>query len=143
MPAPGVAHATETDLERAVCDELKKQQVPHAHRSLHFRVRLASGEEVRYDPDLVVHHGPILFLIEPVTSYSEGSVDAEIMTRFLEQHSPEIVLIVVAPKAIVEKLPPDSYDEIYADADVEAVVRRIRGQDPEGIVEPFVKPRPR
>lgn len=142
MPAPRAAHATKSDLELALCDELTRQKVPHAHRSLHFRVRLASGEEVRYDPDVVVHRGPILFLIEAVVSDSAETVEIEIMTRFLDQHSPEIVLIAVVPQALVQKLPPASYDEIYADADIEAVVRRIRDQDPEGIVEPFMKPRP-
>lgn len=139
MPDRTSAHATTSEVERSLCDELQRQSVSHAHRSLHFRVRLASGEEVRYDPSLIVHHGEILFLVEPVASAGESSV--EILARFLEQHSPEIVLVVVAPQAIIDTLPPESYDEVYADRDLEAVVRRIREQDPDGMVWPFLKPR--
>lgn len=141
MAAPPDPHAARSDLERALCLELRRQDLPHAHRSLHFRVRLRTGE-ARFDPSLVVHRGEVLFLIEPLTGSEATEGDPEILTRFLEQHSEEIVLIVVAPRAVTDSLPPDSYDEVYAEDEIQRVVRRIRDQDPHGIVEPFPKTHP-
>ena len=64
------------------------------------------------------------------------------LTRFLEQHSPEIVLVIVAPDPKVRTLPVGAYDEIYAESDIARMTQRIREQDPDGIVLPFEKPRP-
>ena len=66
----------------------------------------------------------------------------ERLTGFLDQHSPEIVLVIVAPDAKVRKVPPEAYDEIYPESEVTQMTRRIREQDPKGIVLPFEKPRP-
>jgi len=101
---------------------------------------MSSGETVEYRPDLVARRGAILFLVEPI----ERAVDAartELLTRFLDQHSPEIVLVVLASKGAMGDVPPESYDELYDAADVTTVVRRIRKQEPGGIVRPFPKPR--
>lgn len=141
MVAAPDPHASRSALERALCAELRTQGVPHEHRSLHFRVRLASGGPVQYDPDLVARRGAILFLIEPLESVRESRQRLELLAAFLEQHSPEIVLVVVAPRGELAALPPSSYDEAYVSDDPSAVVRRIRGQDPHGLVRPFPKPK--
>lgn len=135
------SHASHSALESALCSELRTQRVPHEHRSLHFRVRLASGEAIQYDPDLVVRRGPILFLIEPLEGARDDRPRLDLLAAFLEQHSPEIVLVVVAPPGRVAALPSTSYDEVYPSDDLAAVVRRIREQDPRGIVRPFPKPK--
>jgi hypothetical protein len=98
---------------------------------------MKSGKTVKYEPPIVVRRGLILFLVEPCLSF--GGVERA--TRFLDQHSPEIVLAVVAPKRIAAKFPPESYDELYQDGDVPRLVRRIREQDPLGSVRPFPKRR--
>lgn len=139
-PSPD-PHATRTALEAALCAEMRAQDVPHEHRSLHFRVRLASGETARYDPALVAHCGPILFLLEPLEGTEAGAPRLETLTAFLDQHSPEIVLVAVTPRDRIRGLPPSSYDEVYPSEDVAAVVRRIREQDPRGMVRPFPKPK--
>ncbi len=133
-------HTSRTALEGALCAELRSQRVPHEHRSLHFRVHLPLGGAVRYDPDLVVRRGPILFLIEPLEDTKGGRPRLELLAAFLDQHSPEIVLMLVAPREELAGLPTTSYDEVYPADDLEAVVRRIREQDPRGIVRPFPKP---
>jgi hypothetical protein len=133
-------HASRTKLEAAVCDEMMRQGVPHAHRSLNFRVRNATGGFAKYSPSIVAHRGPVLFLIEPVPSPTPRPVIGR-LARFLEQHSPEIVLVVVATDAAVQKVPPEAYDEIYAASDVPRMTQRIREQAPTGIVRPFPKPR--
>lgn len=116
---------------------MERQGVAHEHRSLRFRVRTEKGETVPFEPDLIARRGPILFLLKGLSS---GGEEASRMAAFLEQHSPEIVLVAVAPPDELGRLPPDAYDEIYATTDVPRVVRRIREQDPKGIVRPFAKP---
>ena len=133
-----MAHRTRTKLEAAICAEMDRQQVAHGHRVLHYRVRMKSGKVARYEPAIAVHRGPILFLVEPFAALG-GAVERT--TRFLDQHSPEIVLAVVAPARIAAKLPPESYDELYEAGDVPRLVQRIREQDPHGAVRPFRKRR--
>lgn len=140
MTARG-GHACRTKLERVVCEEMDRQGLPHEHRSLRFRVRDARGRDAKYAPAIVARRGPILFLVEPVAS--DRSAAAPELAAFLDQHSPEIVLVVVAPLATVNRLPPEAYDEIYAASDIPRMTARIREQDPDGIVRPFMKPRPR
>ena len=133
-----MAHRTRPKLEATICAEMDRQQVPHGHRVLHYRVRMKSGKVARYDPAVVVHRGPVLFLVEPCSTVG-GTVERA--TRFLEQHSPEIVMAVVAPKRVAARLPPKSYDELYEEGDVPRLVQRIREQDPRGTVRPFPKRR--
>lgn len=140
MPA---AHPTTTETERALCEEMDRQGLPHAHRSLHFRVRQESGELESFDPDIVVHRGPILFLIVCLADDAAREARIRLLTRFLDQHSPEIVLVVLASSAAVREVPAEAYDEIYADTESAAVVGRIREQDPQGMVRPFAKLHPR
>lgn len=139
-PAPD-SHATRSALEAALCSEMRTQGISHEHRSLHFRVRLPSGDVVRYDPAVVARRGPILFLIEPLEDPGAEPRQLELRTAFLEQHSPEIVLVVIVPRESAAALPPSSYDEVFESEDLGAVVRRIKDQDPRGMVRPFPKPR--
>ncbi len=118
---------------------MRRQNVPHEHRSLRFRVRMTSGETKEFRPDVVARRGPILFLVEAMDAGDK--VRTEMLTRFLDQHSPEIVLILLADKDAIAQIPAEAYDEVYDAADVAAVVRRIRLQDPGGMVKPFPKPR--
>ena len=132
------AHATRSDLERSLCEELARQAIVHEHRSLHFRVELASGATRPYDPALVVRRGSVLFVLEPMTG-DAGAEHVETVTRFLAQHSPEIVFILVAPGEVLRGLPPEAYDEAYPSEDLERAVARIRDQDTAGFLEPFRK----
>jgi len=134
-----VAHDTRTKLEAAVCAEMDRQGLAHSHRLLHYRVRMKSGKVAKYEPAIVVHRGPILFLVEPHVSVTA----TERSLRFLEQHSPEIVYVAVAPARIAARMPPESFDELYVDTELPALVRRIREQDPEGAVRIFLKRRDR
>jgi hypothetical protein len=116
--------------------------VDHQHRSLRFRVPDGRGGEVAYRPAIVVHRGPTLFLVETLSE--EGAdAQAELLANCLERHSPELVLLAVAPRSVAERFPAEAYDEIYSEEDVPRVVRRIRNQDPGGFVEPFEKLGPR
>ena len=133
-------HEFRTKLEATVCAEMVRQGLPHEHRSLRFRVRNAAGAAAKYSPAIVARRGPILFLVEPVAVISRPATQR--LTGFLDQHSPEIVLVIVAPDAKVRKVPPEAYDEIYPESEVTQMTRRIREQDPKGIVLPFEKPRP-
>ena len=133
-------HKFRTKLEATVCAEMVRQRLPHEHRSLRFRVRNAAGAAAKYSPAIVARRGPILFLVEPVAVLSRPAIER--LTGFLDQHSPEIVLVIVAPDAKVRKVPPEAYDEIYPESEVTQMTRRIREQDPKGIVLPFEKPRP-
>lgn len=135
------AHRTRSKLEAAVCAEMGRQRVPHEHRSLQYRVVMASGKVARYRPAIVAHRGPLLFLVEPCLSYTPRGGPVDRHTRFLDQHSPELVMILVAPKRVADRLPPESYDELYVQGDEATLVRRIREQDPKGAVRPFVKRR--
>ena len=118
-----------------------RQGLPHEHRSLRFRVRDAHGGISKYAPSIVARRGPILFLVEPLAA-ARGSTIGR-LPGFLERHSPEIILVVVAPDALLEKIPPEAYDEIYSTSEIPRLTARIREQDPEGIVRPFGKPRAR
>jgi hypothetical protein len=118
-----------------------RQGVDHQHRSLRFRVQDEHGGTSRYEPAIVARRGAILFLVEPLRSLQAAAVGR--LSRFLEQHSPEIVLVVVTPDTIGDRVPHEAYDEIYAATDIETMTTRIRGQDPDGIVRPFLKPPPR
>ena len=133
-------HKFRTKLEATVCAEMVRQRLPHEHRSLRFRVRNAAGAAAKYSPAIVARRGPILFLVEPMAVISRPAIER--LTGFLDQHSPEIVLVIVAPDAKVRKVPPKAYDEIYPESEVTQMARRIREQDPKGIVLPFEKPRP-
>ena len=133
-------HASRTKLEAAACDALVRQKVAHEHRSLRFRVRDETGGHAKYLPAIVARRGTILFLVEPLSAPSRAVLER--LTRFLEQHSPEIVLVVIAPDAKVSKIPIEAYDEIYPESRLADLVQRIRDQDPEGLVLPFEKPRP-
>jgi hypothetical protein len=121
-----------------VCGEMALQGVPHAHRSLRFRVRDATGGSATYSPAIVAHRGPILFLVEPISSTASRAIER--LTHFLEQHSPEIVLVVVVPDAAKRQVPPGAYDEIYSASEISRMILRIREQSPTGIVRPFPKP---
>ena len=133
-------HEFRTKLEATVCAEMVRQGLPHEHRSLRFRVRNASGGAAKYSPAIVARRGPILFLVEPVAVMSRPAIER--LTGFLDQHSPEIVLVIIAPDAKVRKVPPEAYDEIYPESEVTQMTRRIQEQDPKGSVLPFEKPRP-
>src|SRR3990172_6044243 len=124
-------HETRTKVEAAICAEMERQELPHEHRTLHYRVRMKSGKVTKYDPAIVVRRGLILFLVEPCLSLG-GAVERA--TRFLDQHSPEIVMAVVAPKRVPAKPPPESYDELYEEGNGPRLIQRIREQDPLGAV---------
>lgn len=121
---------------------MDRQDVMHEHRVLDYRVRMKSGKVARYRPAIVAHRGPILFLVEPCLSFTPKGGAVERHVRFLDQHSPELVLIVVAPKRVADRLPPEGYDELYEEGAVPEAVRRIKDQDPRGVVRPFAKRRP-
>ncbi len=131
---------TQSAPEASVCQTMRLQNLAHEHRSLRFRVRTPSGQTVEYRPEIVARRGPILFLVESVGDGTDAA-RLGVLARFLDQHSPEIVLVLLAEQAAIPRIPAESYDEIYDAADVAAVVRRIRLQDPGGMVRPFPKPR--
>jgi len=135
---PRTGHACRTKLERAICTEMDGQRVPHEHRSLRFRVHDAAGGSTKYEPAIVARRGPILFLVEPVAPGRTARIRR--LIGFLQQHSPEIVLVIVTADAAVDEIRPEAYDEIYGASDVGRMTARIREQDPEGIVQPFRKP---
>lgn len=139
VPSPD-PHASRSALEGALCAELRQAGLSHEHRSLHFRVHLASGQVAEFTPDLVARRGAVLFLIEPLTGGAADRNRLELLERFLETHSPEIVLVVVTMDQDVAGLPPASYDEAYLSTEAATLARRIREQDPKGIVLPFKKP---
>jgi hypothetical protein len=120
---------------------MTRQRLPHEHRSLRFRVAEEKRAAVDYAPAIVARRGPILFLVEPIPGAAAKEAIGQ-LARFLEQHSPEIVLVVVTPDAAVRRIPLEAYDEIYPASEIRALTRRIRMQDPDTIVRPFVKPRP-
>ena len=135
-------HAARSTLEAALCSEMRAQSVAHEHRSLHFRVHLDERKVVEFTPDLVARRGAILFLVEPL---AEGAADRNrlrLLERFLETHSPEIVLLLVTTDRDTRDLPPESYDEAYPSTDLSQVVRRIKEQSPQGLVLPVRKPTP-
>ena len=132
-------HASRTKLEAAICREMDRQGLPHEHRSLRFRVQVPAGGAAKYSPAIVARRGPILFLVEPLAAATGPAIER--LIRFLEQHSPEIVLVVVAADAKVPKVPQEAYDEIYPESELARMTRRIRTQDPEGIIRPFGKPK--
>ncbi len=134
-------HGCRTKLEAAVCIEMDRQGLPHEHRSLRFRVHDGPRGSTKYEPAIVARRGPILFLVEPIASTRRDAIRR--LTRFLEQHSPEIVLVLVTTDAAIDEIPPESYDEIYGTSGVGRLTSRIREQDPEGIVQPFQKPQRR
>lgn len=133
------AHKTRTKLEAAICAEMVRQGVAHAHRVLSYRIRMKSGKAAPYRPAVIAHRGPILFLVEPCLSYTARGGAVQRHMQFLEQHSEEIVLALVAPKSVADRLPPECYDELYEATELERLVARIREQDPRGTVQPFAK----
>ena len=132
-------HETRSAAEAGVCEAMRRQNVSHEHRSLRFRVEMPSGEPIEFRPSIVARRGPILFLVEELAA--EDRTRAELLTHFLDQHSPEIVLVVLAAQEEMARIPPEAYDEMYDAADPARVARRIRLQDPAGIIKPFPKPR--
>ncbi|MGI0149103.1 MAG: hypothetical protein ACREDF_06195 [Thermoplasmata archaeon] len=136
-----VGHRTKTELEAAVCAEMTRQRLSHEHRSLRFRVREETGGTPDYAPAIVARRGPILFLVEPIADARATEAIGQ-LTRFLEQHSTDIVLVVVTPDEAYRTIPLEAYDEIYPASDVRRLTTRIRQQDLKGIVRPFEKPRP-
>ncbi len=135
-------HACDTELEQVVCAEMQRQGLPHEHRSLHFRVADDAGGTEDYKPAIVARRGAMLFLVDSVESATDrDAIDR--FSRFLEQHSPELVLVLVTTDDAVERIPPGAYDEVYAASDVGKLTGRIRSQDPKGIIRPFEKPTPR
>ena len=135
-------HACITDLEHGVCAEMRRQGVSHEHRSLHFRIASKAGGADDYGPAIVARRGSILFLVDSVESATDRDAIHR-FSKFLEQHSPELVLILVTTDDAVEQIPPEAYDEVYAASDVGKLTARIRSQDPKGIIRPFEKPSPR
>jgi hypothetical protein len=136
------AHAPRSPLEGALCSELRRQGVQHEHRSLHFRVHSPSGQVAEFTPDLVARRGAVLFLLEPLVGGAADRDRLELLGKFLDTHSPEIVLILVTAEPDITALPSASYDEAYPSTEIAAVVRRIREQDPKGLILPFKKPSP-
>ncbi len=122
-----------------MCDAMRRQNLPHEHRSLRFRVETGSGQTVEYRPEIVARRGSILFIVECLGD-GKDSARLELLARFLDQHSPEIVLVLLTDRDAMTRIPAASYDEIYDAADVAAVVRRIRLQEPGGMIRPFPKP---
>lgn len=140
MGSSPAAHETRSALEASVCETMRRQNLPHEHRSLRFRVQTAAGQTVEYRPEIVARRGSILFLVESAGA-ADDAARLELLARFLDQHSPEIVLVLLTDKDAMDRAPAASYDEIYDVADVAAVVRRIRLQEPGGLIRPFPKPR--
>jgi hypothetical protein len=133
------AHKTRTKLEAAICKQMDRRGVAHAHRVRRYRVRMKSGRTAAFQPAIVAHRGPILFLVEPCLSYTPGGGAVERHARFLNQHSAELVLILAAPASVAARLPRESYDELYEDTELARLVSRIRDQDPHGAVKQFDK----
>lgn len=133
-------HAARSPLESALCSEMRAQGVAHEHRSLHFRVHLDDGQVAEYTPDIVARRGAILFLVEPLMEGAADHSRLRLLERFLDTHSPEIVLIVATTDGDTRDLPSASYDEAYPAAEVPRIVRRIKEQNPRGLVLPFRKP---
>src|SRR5437867_11673918 len=100
-----------------------RQGLPHEHRSLRFRVRNAAGAAAKYSPAIVARCGPILFLVEPVPVLSRPAIVR--LTGFLDQHSPEIVLVIVVPDAHVRKMPPVAYVDFYPESYLTHMTIRI------------------
>ena len=121
-------------------DAMRRQNVAHEHRSLRFRVTLTSGETVEYRPDVVARRGTTLFLVEPLRE-ADDAARIELLERFLDQHSPEIVLVVLAEEDAMGRGPAEAYHELADPGDIAAAVWRIRLQEPGGIIRPFPKPR--
>lgn len=94
-----------------------------------------------YEPQIVARRGTILFLVEPLADAKSDRKRIDVLSNFLEQHSPEIVLIAVLRADQIPVIPPACYDEVYPDTAIVEVARRIHDQDPKGIVRPFLKPR--
>jgi hypothetical protein len=117
---------------------MARQKLTHEHRSLSFRIHAGTGRTAKYSPPIVARRGPILFLVEPVRAVTKASIAR--FRAFLEQHSPEIVFVLVCASAKIPEVPQDAYDEIYAESEIPKMTRRIRTQDPKGIVRPFEKP---
>lgn len=122
-----------------MCETMRRQNLPHEHRSLRFRVQMASGQTVEFRPEIVARRGAILFLVEPLADAADPP-RLELLSRFLDQHSPEIVLVLLADRDAMARIPPEAYDELYDAGDVAAAVRRIRLQEPSGMIRPFPKP---
>jgi len=99
------------------------------------------GATVDYAPAIVARRGSILFLVEPLPDAGAKEAIGQLV-RFLGQHSPEILLVVVTPDTDVRRIPLEAYDEIYSESELRTLASRIRKQNPEGIVRPFEKPRP-
>ena len=135
-------HPNGTEAETALCAAMEREGVDHEHRSLHFRIRRAGGHERTYEPPLAARRGPILFLLEPLEAEAWDETRRDLLRGFLEQHSPDIVLVLVVPERLIPEIPGDAYDEIYPMEDLAAVARRIREQDPRGLLRPFPKPHP-
>lgn len=140
MGATAAQHETRSALEAAVCETMRRQNLPHEHRSLRFRVQMTDGALAEFRPDIVARRGPILFLVVPLPDVGDAA-RLQLLSHFLAQHSPEIVLVLLANKEAIPGIPAEAYDELYDSADVAAVVRRIRLQEPTGILRPFPKPR--
>ncbi len=136
------SHACDTELERSVCAEMRRQGVSHEHRSLRFRVAEEAGGTGDYRPAIVARRGSILFLVDSVESVTDRDAIHR-FSRFLEQHSPELVLVLMTTDDAVGRIPAEAYDEVYAASDVGKLTARIRSQDPKGIIRPFEKPNPR
>lgn len=130
-------HSSRTKLEATVCEEMTHRGLVHTHRSLHFRIISTDGKAEKYSPAIVAHRGQIVFLVEILPLAAPRTIER--LVRFLEQHSLEIVLIIIAAEAMVQKIPPAAYDEIYATSDVAKMIQRIRQQSPSGFVHPFRK----
>ena len=121
---------------------MERQGLSHAHRSLHFRVIDTSGERTPYDPDIVVHRGSTLFVLDVLDPTGEGRTRVDLASRFLAQHSSEIVFVAIVPAGRIGETPKEAYDEIFEAGQLLEAVARIREQDPHGFVAPFLKPSP-
>lgn len=133
-------HPAGPGLEGSLCAAMAREGVDHEHRSLHFRVHSASGPDRTYEPALVARRGPVLFLLDPIEASAWSEDRRSLLEGFLRQHSADIVLVLVAAQDLIPRIPPEAYDEIYRPEDATAVARRIRDQDPKGLLLPFRKP---
>ncbi|MEZ5987716.1 MAG: hypothetical protein R3F30_01035 [Planctomycetota bacterium] len=115
-----------SELEQKVCQSLSREGIAHSHAPRRFEVRFDGDKVGAYSPTMVIRgrgrEGKTMVL-ECLPESNPSQVSK--IKAFRELYNLEFYVILIAPGAVMDELPPGVADEELLPSEVEILVARV------------------